>query len=95
MYRVGPNYFLLTKNKAGELHRITKKTYRKTHARYLALQKIGKEKETSQYSPRHWPGCHCLPLPSCHSLAIFRHATKSMTLHGEALDEEATPKIEL
>jgi len=57
VYRVGPNYFLLTKNKAGELHRITKKTYRKTHARYLALQKIGKEKEASQYSPRHWPGC--------------------------------------
>lgn len=57
MYKVGPNYFLLTKNKSGELHRIIKKTYRKTYTRYLALKKKGQEKAASQYGPSKWQAC--------------------------------------
>jgi hypothetical protein len=57
VYKIGPNYFLLTKNKAGELHRINKKTYRKTYNRYLHLKKSGYEKRASQYGNQKWPGC--------------------------------------
>jgi predicted cupin superfamily sugar epimerase len=59
VYKVGPYYFLLTKNKSGELHRITRETYRKTYARYLdlCLKKSGKNKAASQYGPREWQAC--------------------------------------
>jgi hypothetical protein len=56
VYKVGPEYFLLTKNKAGELYRIDKKNYRKTYARYLQLKKIGNESVSSEYGTR-WKAC--------------------------------------
>ncbi len=57
VYKTGTGYFLLTNNKTGELHMISKDTYRKTYDRYLVLKKFGKEKTASQYSPRNWPAC--------------------------------------